>query len=200
VSVSFNGIPAAIQSVAPTGAFPFINAQVPFGVATGGPANMVVSVNGVASEVKPVPMTAAAPGVFTHSTDRTRNRHSVLSGPFGQSRQDRSAYFGEHWISNRADSARDGSRHLCHRIGALSPAEADGDGDTGTTHFAVALPTVKIGGVAVTRVRGTSSVLSRSESDQPDDSGERAYRQCRVAADSDRRREHHQHPRRYHRD
>ena len=68
VSVTFNGIPAPLSSVVPTGAFPFVNAQVPFEVSTtaGPTANLVLTVNGVMSPgVWQVPVLPIAPGVFT---------------------------------------------------------------------------------------------------------------------------------------
>jgi uncharacterized protein (TIGR03437 family) len=64
LSVTFNGIPAPIRDVVPTGAFPFVNAQVPFGVLPG-MSNVVVKINDVSSSPKPIPIIAAAPGIFT---------------------------------------------------------------------------------------------------------------------------------------
>lgn len=69
VSVTFNGIPAPISAVVPTGTYPLINAQVPFEVLSAGQtaatANVVVTVNSLSSAPQAVPIVPAAPGIFT---------------------------------------------------------------------------------------------------------------------------------------
>ncbi|MGD1098579.1 MAG: FG-GAP-like repeat-containing protein, partial [Bryobacteraceae bacterium] len=88
VSVTFNGVPAPLSLVYPNGAFPFITAQLPFGVLPGGQtagtANVVVTVNGVASSPKTVSVTPAAPGIFTIPPTGLGNAVLVFSDPTDQ--------------------------------------------------------------------------------------------------------------------
>jgi uncharacterized protein (TIGR03437 family) len=80
VSVTFNGIPAPIRNVVPVGAFPFVNAQMPFGVQPG-TATIVVTVNNVSSAPKPTPVVPAAPGLFTIPPDGQHNAVLVFVDP-----------------------------------------------------------------------------------------------------------------------
>jgi uncharacterized protein (TIGR03437 family) len=69
VSVTFNNIPAPMVSVTPSGAYPYVSAQVPFGVLPNGQSSasvpIVVTVNGIPSTAVQTPIVASAPGIFT---------------------------------------------------------------------------------------------------------------------------------------
>jgi uncharacterized protein (TIGR03437 family) len=69
VSVTFNGITAPMVSVSPTGEYPYISAQVPFGVLPAGQASgtipVVITVNGTPSPSVQEAIVASEPGIFT---------------------------------------------------------------------------------------------------------------------------------------
>jgi uncharacterized protein (TIGR03437 family) len=82
VSVTVNGIDAPLQNVEFTGAFPFLTAQVPFGILgsqNSGNMNVVVTVNSVASDPKAMPFVSVAPGVFTIPATGTGNAVLVMT-------------------------------------------------------------------------------------------------------------------------
>ncbi len=85
VGVNIGGVDAALQNVTFTGPFPFIVAQVPFETLGGQPsgnANVIVTINGVASDPKPMPFVASAPGLFTIPPDGQSNAVLVMTdGP-----------------------------------------------------------------------------------------------------------------------
>ena len=69
VSVTFNGIAAPMAGVSPSGAFPFVTAQVPFEVLAVGQTSATVPVaialNGVPSAAISTQIVASSPGIFT---------------------------------------------------------------------------------------------------------------------------------------
>lgn len=151
VSVTFDGISAPIQSVVPTGAFPFINVQLPFEI-TNSTTSMVVMVNGVPSAPMNVPVTPQAPGVFTSPPDGQHNAIFVYLDP----------------VSNTAKIAAPASQASAFTIpvapiprgtsgffyatglGALNPSLTDGTAPslTSTTVYnAAQMPSALVGGV-----------------------------------------------------
>lgn len=146
VSVTFNGIPAPVRDVGPTGAFPFINAQMPFEVLNGlngaSTVPVVVTVNGVRSVAQQTPVVPVAPGIFTipegvgvavlvNLTDfsiaaPTNANLGVPTRPINRGEQ---AYM---YVTG---------------LGAMTPPIQDGFNDLVTTHSANSTPIVWIGGV-----------------------------------------------------
>ena len=80
VSVTFDGLPGAIYSVSPSGAFPFINVQIPFEI-TNSSTSMAVIVNGVPSAPVSVPVKPQVPGIFTSPPDGQHNAIFVYLDP-----------------------------------------------------------------------------------------------------------------------
>jgi uncharacterized protein (TIGR03437 family) len=82
VSVTINGQNAPLQNVEFTGAFPFITAQVPFGVLgnqLSGNMNVVVTVNQTPSDPKTMPFATFAPGIFTIPANGQGNAVMVMT-------------------------------------------------------------------------------------------------------------------------
>ena len=146
VSVTFNNVPAPVRDVNPTGPYPSINAQVPFGVS--GAVPVIVTVNNVPSAPETTQIVAQAPGIFT-----------IPSG------------IGNAVLVNLSDyslaaPANYVSGLTCHPIprgqsaflyatglGAMSPAVTngtDGGASTGATHNVTAKPTILVDGIPVT--------------------------------------------------
>jgi uncharacterized protein (TIGR03437 family) len=142
--------------VYPNGAFPFITAQLPFGVLPGGQtagtANVVVTVNGVASSPKTVSVTPAAPGIFTIPPTGLGNAVLVFSDPTDQiykiaAPASASATFG---YPTAPVPRGQPAYFYATGLGAMSPPVSDGTGGLGTppvSHSAIATPTVLVGGV-----------------------------------------------------
>ncbi len=133
VSVTFNGTPAAISAVIPTGAYPLINAQVPFEVLTSGPAitaNVIVTVNQMASAPFPVSIVPAAPGIFT--TTQSGQGQAILFSLTGQ-------------IATPTNPISRGATAVLYTtgLGALLPGVADGAASP--VSQSIATPTVWIG-------------------------------------------------------
>jgi len=145
-SVTFNGIAAPVRDVNPGGAFPIINAQLPFEVMNGlngaTTVPVVVTINKVQSAPQQIPVAAIAPGIFTipegvgvavlvNLTDfsvaaPTNANLGVPSRPIKPGEQ---AYM---YVTG---------------LGAMTPPIADGAADLVTTHTANSTPIVWIGGV-----------------------------------------------------
>ncbi|MBZ5604753.1 MAG: hypothetical protein LAO79_20840 [Acidobacteriia bacterium] len=158
VSVTIGGVKAPLQNVildqATSGGFPFITAQVPFEVLSGqtsGNANVVVTINGVDSDPKPMPFVAASPGLFTIPANGQGNAVLVMTdGPdVGKIAAPNPAAV----LNYPAAPIKAGGRGFFYAtgLGALSPAVNDGDGGLdGVTHQSTAPPTVLIGGITAT--------------------------------------------------
>jgi uncharacterized protein (TIGR03437 family) len=146
VTVTFNGVNAPVLAVGPTGAFPFINAQMPFEVLNGLPATasvpVVVTVNGVPSPAQQTPIIPVAPGIFTipegvgtavlvNLTDLSiaAPTNANLGVPTRPIKRGEQAYM---YVTG---------------LGAMTPPIQDGANDLVTTHFANSTPIVWIGGV-----------------------------------------------------
>ena len=152
VSVTFDGVPAAIETVAPSGALPSLNLQLPFEI-TNPSSSMVVMVNGVPSAPVSVPVTPQAPGIFTNPPDGQHNAIFVYIDPAsGSERVAAPTSEAANFTVPAAPIPRgtDGFFYATG-LGSLAPPLADGAApglvDT-TLHNALMMPTVMVGGVA----------------------------------------------------
>ncbi len=150
VSVTFNGTPAAIQATAPTGPYPFITVQVPFEVQGSATAQVVVTVNGLASLPETTPIVPSAPGVFTDPATGQGNAILVYTAANGTATVAAPTGAGLGFATAPIPRGTSGFFYATG-LGVLNPPIADGAGGIdGTTHEAVAVPTVTIGGVQLT--------------------------------------------------
>jgi trimeric autotransporter adhesin len=144
VSVAFNGVPAALAFV--TGAQ--INAQVPFELLTAGvesiAAGVVVTVNGVSSNLAPVQIVANAPGVF--SVPAGAGNAILLSSADGSlaAPPTQSVLCG---CSTRPIHPGENALLYVTGLGPVAPAIMDGFGDLVQIHTADTTPVVLIGGI-----------------------------------------------------
>ncbi len=157
VSVTFNNIPAPLSAVVPAGTFPFINAQMPFEVLPAGQgsatANVVVTVNGVSSATRPVPIVPAAPGVFTIPPTGQANVVLVYVDPADGTAKIAAPASQSALFSIPAAPIPRGTSGFFYAtgLGVLTPAIANGDAPSLTAlnavvHYA-AMPTILIGGI-----------------------------------------------------
>jgi uncharacterized protein (TIGR03437 family) len=153
VTVTFNGIAAPMVGVSPSGAYPFISAQVPFEVLSAGQTSttvpVVVTVNGVPSAAAQTRIVASSPGIFT--IPPTGQGNAVLVN------------LADYSIAAPSGSIPGLTAHPIARgqtaffyvtgLGAMTPSVADGSGMcTGANGLCNvdATPTVLIGGVPAT--------------------------------------------------
>lgn len=146
VIVTFNGIQAPVLAVGPTGPFPFINAQVPFGVTNGLPGTttvpVVVTVNGVPSAAQQTPIIPVSPGIFTipegvGTAILVNLTDFSIAAPTN-------ANLG---VPTRPVKRGEQAFMYVTGLGAMTPPIQDGANDLVTAHFANSTPIVWIGGV-----------------------------------------------------
>jgi uncharacterized protein (TIGR03437 family) len=132
VSVTFNGIPAPISAVIPTGQYPIVNVQVPFEL-TGTTAGVVVTANNSVSSAFSVPIVPAAPGIF--ATTANGQGQAILVN------------LQNYQVANSSNPIPRGSTAYFYAtgMGSLSPAVADGAANLASS--SVAVPIVLIGGI-----------------------------------------------------
>jgi uncharacterized protein (TIGR03437 family) len=148
VSVAFNGVAAPMVQVSPTGAYPFVSAQVPFEVLAAGQNSAtvpaVITVNGVPSAAIQTQIVASQPGIFTLNSEGTGQAVLVnladnsIAGPSGSSP-------GAHPIL-RGQPAY----FYITGLGAMTPSVADGSGSCPAANGlcnAKAQPAVFVGGI-----------------------------------------------------
>ncbi|SRR5579883_453587 len=156
VSVKINNQDAPLQNVEFTGSFPFLTAQVPFGVLgsqTSGNLNVVVTVGGVASDPKAMPFVAVAPGVFTIPATGTGNAVLVMTD--GDNVGKIAAPNSAAVLNYPAAPIKVGGRAFFYAtgLGALSPAVKEGlggfenRGPNDPVPQVVSTPTVLIDGI-----------------------------------------------------
>jgi uncharacterized protein (TIGR03437 family) len=146
-----NSFPSPLQASTPTGAFPFVTAQVPFEILgssqSAATAQVIVTVNGQASPPQAVPVVPSAPGIFTIPATGLGNAVLVYIDTDGTAKiaGPSSANIGY----PTAPMARGTSGFFyATGLGAMSPPVADGvSGIDGVTHLANLKPTVTIGGI-----------------------------------------------------
>jgi uncharacterized protein (TIGR03437 family) len=146
VKVTFNGFPAPMVAVSPTGTYPYVSVQVPFEVLAAGQssttAQVVISVNNVQSAPAPIQIVASQPGIFTLNAQGTGQAVLVnladytIAAPSGN---------GAHPIP-RGQSAF----FYVTGLGALTPSVTDGSGACPAASGlcnANATPNVFVGGI-----------------------------------------------------
>jgi uncharacterized protein (TIGR03437 family) len=150
VSVTFNNLPAPMVSVTPGGPYPYVSAQVPFGVLPSGQASasvpIVVTVNGVPSVLVQTPIVASAPGIFTIPATGQGNAILVNLSDYSVAAPPGSIPgFTTHPIP-RGQTAF----FYVTGIGGMTPSVSDGSGTCPAANGlcnANAQPTVSLGGV-----------------------------------------------------
>jgi trimeric autotransporter adhesin len=154
VSVAFNGIAAPMVQVVPTGAYPFVSAQVPFEVLSSGQtsasASLVVMVNGVSSTPVQTPIVASAPGIFTIPATGLGNGILVYLNPATNAAAIAApANSGLGLPSAPIPRGTNGFFYV-NGLGAMTPSVPDGSGTcpAPTGCNANATPQVLIGGIS----------------------------------------------------
>lgn len=154
VSLTFNGVTAPIVQVAPTFAYPYVSAQVPFEVLgsgqTTGTVPAVITVNNIPSTAVQTSIVSSAPGIFTIPPTGQGNAILVFINS----------------ATNAATIAAPASASLGYPaapiprgtlgffyvtgLGAMTPPVADGSGNCPAANGcnANAMPTVLIGGIS----------------------------------------------------
>jgi uncharacterized protein (TIGR03437 family) len=146
VTVSFNGMLAPLQGVSPGDPYPFITAQVPFEVQSG-TAQVMVTVNGQASQPVTAPIVAAAPGIFTDPANGLGNAILVYTSANGTATVAAPVNAGLCFATAPIPRGTSGFFYATG-LGALTPPISDGAGGIdGTTHEAILKPVVTIGGI-----------------------------------------------------
>jgi uncharacterized protein (TIGR03437 family) len=152
VSVAFNSVPAPLSLVSPFGAYPFVNAQVPFETlaagAASGVASVVVTVNGVPSAPQSIPILPVAPGIFTIPPTGQGNAVLVFQDP-ADGVVKIAAPVGS--LSSPTAPVPRGQSAFFYAtgLGALTPSVPDGTPGLSATqdYYANSTPTVLVGGV-----------------------------------------------------
>lgn len=161
-SVTFNGVPAPLVSIFPTGAAPVINAQIPFEVLTAGQssgqpsgtASVVVTINGQSSPAQSSPIAPFAPGIFTVPPNGLGTAILIYVDPADQivkiaAPPSSSAAFG--FPCAPIPRGASGFFYVTG-LGAMTPPVADGDGGGTVTHSANQQPVVLVGGAVATLI------------------------------------------------
>lgn len=158
VRVTIGGVDAPLQNVildqATSGGFPFITAQVPFnsiGGKAAANADVVVTINNVASDPKSMPFTSFAPGIFTIPANGQGNAVMVMTD--GDNVGKIAAPNAAAVLNYPAAPIKIGQRAFFYAtgLGQLTPAIQDGSG--GLPHPGDPVPqvnpypTVLVGGV-----------------------------------------------------
>jgi uncharacterized protein (TIGR03437 family) len=150
VSVTFGGFTAPMVQVVPTGAYPFVSAQVPFEALPAGQAAatvpVVITVNNVPSATVQTQIVATQPGIFTLNAQGTGQAVLVNLADYTIAAFSGSVP-GAHPIP-RGQSAF----FYVTGLGAMTPSVADGSGSCPAANGlcnANAMPTVFVGGVQV---------------------------------------------------
>lgn len=153
--MTFDNIPAPIRDVSPSGPFPFINAQVPFGISTAtGSVNVVVTVNNVASAAMATPVVPSAPGVFTYPPDGQSNAILVFVDPADgkvKIAAPASAAISLVYLTAPIPRGTFGFFYATG-LGAMTPSVTDGSGgEPGTVYLVNSQPTIMVGGIVATQ-------------------------------------------------
>jgi uncharacterized protein (TIGR03437 family) len=145
VGVTFNNVPAPLLYV--SNAPQQINAQVPWELQGSNSAQIVVTNGGTASAPLTVPLTAAAPGIFSIGSGVGQaiaygNNDGQLAAPVG-------IYTSAGLVTHPAKIGDPATLAiLATGLGAVNPPVQTGNDVTdGKTHFCVTMPTVTVGGV-----------------------------------------------------
>ncbi len=148
VTVTFNGTVAPLQLVSPTGAYPFLTAQVPFEVQGSTTAQVVVTINNQSSQPESTPIVPSAPGIFTIPATGEGAGILVYTGANGAATIAAPTNAGLGYPTAPIPRGTSGFFYATG-LGVLTPPVADGAGGIdGTTHEAALKPTVTIGGIS----------------------------------------------------
>lgn len=137
VSVSFNGISAPLLYVSAQQ----INAQLPWGVSTGGPVSVVVTNGSAASAAQSVQVASLSPTLFTIGG------YAVAVNPDGSLAAPAGAIPG---VASHPATPGDSLVLWGSGFGAVSPSATTGDNSLDVLRTVTTPPTVTIGGVAAT--------------------------------------------------
>jgi virginiamycin B lyase len=153
VSVSFNGIPAPMVQVVPSGQYPFISAQVPFEVSPG-TASVVITVNNTPSAAFQEKIVASQPGIFTIPATGQGNAILVYLNP-ATNAPAIAAPSGSSITSIPSSPIPRGTNAFFYvtGLGAMTPTVPDGSGTCPASSGicnANATPQVSVGGVSAT--------------------------------------------------
>lgn len=153
-TVTFNGFPAPVDLVFPTGASPFITAQVPFEALPAGQTsavvNVVVTVNGVASAPEQTNLIPQAPGVYTIPPTGQANAILVYTDPTDNVIKIAAPTTTTLGYPTAPIPRGTVAFFYASGLGAMTPPLADGYGGLEppvVTHFANQTPTVLVGGI-----------------------------------------------------
>jgi uncharacterized protein (TIGR03437 family) len=146
VGVKINGIDAPVRDVFPAGAFPFINAQVPFEVLSSGQTSatvpVTITVNGVQSDPQQVKIVTQAPAIFTIPSGAgnavlVNLTDFSIAAPAGSI-----PGLTTHPIARGANAY-----FYATGLGVTTPPVTDGDGGGSMLHTVVNTPVVLVGGI-----------------------------------------------------
>jgi uncharacterized protein (TIGR03437 family) len=150
VSVTFNNVPAPMVSVTPGGPYPYVSAQVPFGVLPSGQTAasvpIVITVNGVSSTPVQTPIVASSPGIFTIPATGQGNAILVNLSDYSVAAPSGSIP----GFTTRPIPRGQTAYFYVTGLGVMTPPVTDGSGACPATNGlcnANAQPTVSLGGV-----------------------------------------------------
>jgi uncharacterized protein (TIGR03437 family) len=149
VSVTFNGVPAPMVAVSPTGQYPYVSAQVPFEVS--GTVPVVITVNGTPSPAVQESIVPSQPGIFT--IPATGQGNAILTFLNPATNQPAIAAPASSGITYPTAAIPRGTGGFFYvtGLGAMTPAVPDGSGTCPAANGlcnANALPTVLVGGMS----------------------------------------------------
>jgi len=154
VSVTFNNVTAPMVAVSPTGQYPYVSAQVPFGVLaagkTSGTVPVVITVNNTPSPAIQESIVASQPGIFT--IPATGQGNAILTFVNPGTNQPAIAAPPNSGISYPTAPIPRGTGGFFYAtgLGAMTPAVPDGSGTCPAANGicnANATPTVTVGGI-----------------------------------------------------
>ena len=148
VSVTFNGVPAPLSDTIPGSQFSQLNVQIPFSAMDSGltseNVNVVVTVNGVPSAAKPVPLVQVAGGIFSIPAGVG---NAVLITNDGKIAAPPSAAVSSVYPT-RAIARGETCFFYAAGLGPVTPPLKEGSIDLTQLHNANTLPVVLIGGIS----------------------------------------------------
>jgi uncharacterized protein (TIGR03437 family) len=146
VGVKINGMDAPVRDVFPAGAYPFINAQVPFEVLASGQTSatvpVTISVNGVQSDPQQVKIVTQAPAIFTIPSG-SGNAVLVNLTDFSIAAP-KGSITG---LTTHPIARGTKAYFYATGLGVMTPPVTDGDGGGATVHNVVNTPVVLVGGI-----------------------------------------------------
>jgi len=155
VGVTFNGIPAPIVSVSPTGMSPYVSAQVPFEVLSTGQTSAsvltVLTVYGAASTASQTSIVPSAPGIFTIPPTGQGNAILVFTNPATKAPAIAAPATASIGYPAAPIPRGTSAFFYVNGLGAMTPQVSDGSGSCLASNGlcnANAQPQVSIGGIS----------------------------------------------------